>query len=123
LTKEYHLNLLLGEKMAPYVGGTFLLRTVDFVQVKGKTKPVDVFTVVGDGAAQTVSMPVWLARYEDGVRLYREQKFSEAAAEFQECLCKQPDDYLSSLYLKRCQTLIENPPDDTWNGVFVMTKK
>ena len=123
LTKEYHLDLLLGEKMAPYAGSTYLLRTVDYVQVKGKTKPVDVFTVVGNGAAQTVSMPVWLARYEDGVRLYRERKFSEAAGEFQECLRKQPEDYLSSMYLKRCQALIENPPDESWNGVFVMTKK
>jgi len=123
LTKEYHLDLLLGEQMAPFVGDTYILRTVDFVAVKGKTKPVDVFTVMGDGAAQTVSMPVWLARYEDGVRLYRERKFSEAAVEFQECLRKQPDDYLSSMYLKRCQALIENPPDESWNGVFVMTKK
>jgi adenylate cyclase len=123
LTKEYHLDLLLGEQVAPFVGDTYILRTVDFVAVKGKTKPVDVFTVMGDGAAQTVSMPVWLARYEDGVRLYRARKFSEAAAEFQECLRKQPDDYLSSLYLKRSQALIENPPDESWNGVFVMTKK
>ena len=106
LTKEYHLDLLLGGNLAPLVGNTYILRTVDFVAVKGKTKPVDVFTVMGDGAAQTVSMPVWLARYEDGVRLYRERKFSEAAVEFRECLRKQPDDYLSSMYLKRCQALI-----------------
>lgn len=123
LTKEYHLDLLLGEQMAAFIGGTYILRTVDYVQVKGKTKPVDVFTVMGEGAAQTVSMPVWLARYEDGVRLYRERKFSEAAAEFRECLHKAPDDYLSSMYLKRCQALIENPPDESWDGVFVMTKK
>ena len=123
LTKEYHLDLLLGGNLAPLVSDTYILRTVDFVAVKGKTKPVEVFTVMGDGAAQTVSMPVWLARYGDGVRLYRERKFAEAAVEFQECLRKQPDDYLSSMYLKRCQALIENPPDDSWDGVFVMTKK
>jgi adenylate cyclase len=122
-TKEYHLDLLLGESVAALVGDTYILRTVDYVQVKGKTKPVDVFTVMGDGAAQTVSMPVWLARYEDGVRLYRGRKFSEAAAEFRECLRKQPDDYLSAMYLKRCEELIENAPDESWNGVFVMTKK
>lgn len=123
LTKEYHLNLLLGENMAPLVGDTYLLRTVDFVQVKGKTKPVDVFTVMGDGAGQTVSMPVWLARYEEGVRLYRQRKFYDAAAEFEECLRRQPDDYLSSMYLKRCGALIANAPDESWDGVFVMTKK
>jgi hypothetical protein len=27
------------------------------------------------------------------------------------------------MYLKRCRSLIENPPGDSWDGVFVMTKK
>jgi adenylate cyclase len=123
LTKEYHLDLLLGESVAPLVSDTYILRTVDSVQVKGKTKPVDVFTVIGDGAAQTVSTPLWLARYEEGVRLYRERKFAEGVHAFEECLRRQPTDYLSEMYLKRCQTLIENPPPESWDGVFVMTKK
>ncbi|MEY2466867.1 MAG: adenylate cyclase, partial [Verrucomicrobiota bacterium] len=123
LTKEYHLDLLLGESVAPLVSDTYILRTVDSVQVKGKTKPVDVFTVIGDGAAQTVSMPLWLARYEEGVRLYRERKFAEGVHAFEECLRRQPTDYLSEMYLKRCQALIENPPPESWDGVFVMTKK
>ncbi|MBI3851099.1 MAG: adenylate/guanylate cyclase domain-containing protein [Verrucomicrobia bacterium] len=123
LTKEYHLDLLLGENLAPLVGEQYILRTVDYVQVKGKTKPVDVFTVVGDGAAQTVSTPVWLARYEEGVRQYRSREFAAAATAFQECLRRQPEDFLSALYAERCQNLIQNPPDESWNGVFVMTKK
>jgi adenylate cyclase len=123
LTKEYHLDLLLGETVAPLVSGTYILRTVDYVQVKGKTKPVDVFTVMGERAAQTDSLPVWLARYEEGIRRYRKRAFAEAAAAFQESLRQQPDDYLNSMYLKRCRSLIENPPGDSWDGVFVMTKK
>ena len=123
LTKEYHLDLLLGETVAPLVSGTYILRTVDYVQVKGKTKPVAVFTVMGEKAAQTDSLPVWLARYEEGIRRYRKRAFAEAAAAFQESLRQQPDDYLNSMYLKRCQSLIENPPGDSWDGVFVMTKK
>jgi adenylate cyclase len=121
LTKEYHLDLLLGESMAKLVGDQYILRLVDCVQVKGKTKPVDVYTVMGEGAGQTVSLPLWLARYEEGVRLYRSRKFQEAAALFEECHRRDPEDYLSEMYLKRCTALIENPPDDSCNGVFVMT--
>jgi adenylate cyclase len=123
LTKEYHLDLLLGESMAKLVGDQYILRLVDCVQVKGKTKPVDVYTVMGEGAGQTVSLPLWLARYEEGVRLYRSRKFQEAAALFEECHRRDPEDYLSEMYLKRCAALIETPPDESWNGVFVMTKK
>jgi adenylate cyclase len=123
LTKQYHLDLLLGESVAALVGDTYILRTVDYVQVKGKTKPVDVFTVMIEGETRTVSMPVWLARYEDGVQLYRQRKFSEAAAVFEESLRQLPGDFLSSMYLERCQDFMQNPPDASWDGVVVMTKK
>jgi adenylate cyclase len=93
------------------------------VQVKGKTKPVDVFTVMGEGAGQTFSLPVWLARYEEGVRLYRQREFTAAARLFEQSVAKQPEDYLSAMYLARCRTLLENPPGENWDGVFVMTKK
>jgi adenylate cyclase len=123
LTKQYHLDLLLGESVAALVRDTYVLRTVDYVQVKGKTRPVDVFTVMIEGAARTVSMPVWLARYEDGVRLYRQRKFSEAATIFEESLRQMSGDFLSSMYLERCQDFMKNPPDSSWDGVVVMTKK
>jgi adenylate cyclase len=123
LTKKYHLDLLLGESMAKLVGDTYILRTVALVQPKGKTKAADIFTVMGDGAAQTVSLPVWLARYEEGVRLYRARQFAEAATEFRECLHKQPDDFLSARYLESCETLMKNPPDESWTAAEVMTDK
>jgi adenylate cyclase len=123
LTKEYHLDLLLGENVAKLVSDIYILRLVDCVQVKGKTKPVDVFTVMGEGAGQTVSLPLWLARYEEGVRRYRQREFATAAKFFAESVRVKPDDYLSAMYLKRCEELVKNPPDESWDGVFVMTKK
>jgi adenylate cyclase len=123
LTKEYHLDLLLGETVASLVRGHYLLRTVDYVRVKGKTKPVEVFAVVDEGTTPTGPPPDWLARYEDGIRLYRKRAFAEATAAFQESLRQQPGDYLNLMYLKRCQSLIENPPDESWDSVFVHSKK
>lgn len=123
LTKEYRLDLLLGENIAALVRDTYLLRLVDCVQVKGKTRPVDVFTVMGEGAGQTVSLPLWLARYEEGVRLYREREFAAAAKMFEQSLQREPGDFLSAMYLRRCKELLLDPPDESWNGVFVMTKK
>jgi adenylate cyclase len=123
LTKEYHLDLLLGENLAPLVRDAYTIRTVDYVQVKGKTKPVDVFTVVGDGKAEGDSLSSWLARYETGVRLYRQRRFADALVEFEASLLDKGDDYLTTMYLKRCKTLIETPPAESWDGVFVMTKK
>jgi adenylate cyclase len=32
-------------------------------------------------------------------------------------------DRLAEMYVSRCQHFIDNPPDDDWNGVWVMTTK
>jgi len=124
LTKEYHLDLLLGETMAPLVQDRFLLRTVDYVQVKGKTKPVTVYTVIGernDNILQTTG--AWLPDYEEGLRLYRQRDFAAALQRFETCLLTAPDDDLCAIYRQRCKALLADPPDANWNGVYVMTKK
>ena len=122
LTKEYHLDLLLGETVAPLVREQFILRTVDLVQVKGKTKPVQVFTVLGERRPGEPD-PTWLQRYEEGMRLYRERAFTEALALFRDCAQQQPEDYLIALYRQRAETLAADPPGPDWNGVSVMSKK
>lgn len=122
LTKEYKLDLLLGESMVPLVQDRFALRTVDSVQVKGKTKPVRVFTVIADLTAGE-RPPPWLARYEEGISFYRSRQFAKGVTAFAECLREHPEDYLSSLYLKRCEDLVANPPGPDWDTVFVMHSK
>ena len=124
LTKEYHLDLLLGETMAPLVQDHFLLRTVDYVQVKGKTKPVTVFTVISErGGSEAQASTAWLQPYEEGVQLYRQRDFAAAAQHFAASLNSKPDDALSDIYRKRCAVLLAAPPDNSWDGVYVMTKK
>ena len=122
LTKEYKLDLLLGESMVPLVQTRFVLRTVDSVQVKGKTKPVRVFTVIADKDSGE-QPPAWLARYEEGVEFYRARNFAESAKAFTETLSAHPDDYLAQLYLKRSQELLANPPGPDWDTVFIMKSK
>jgi adenylate cyclase len=122
LTKKYKLDLLLGESMVPLVQERFALRSVDSVQVSGKTKPVHVFTVVADKEAGEQS-PAWLMRYEEGVAHYRARRFNDGLAAFADCVRWQPEDYLSQLYLQRCQELVANPPGPDWDTVFVMKSK
>ena len=124
LTKRYHLDLLIGETVAPLVRERFILRTVDYVQVKGKTKPIEVFTVVGEkNARMDAREEAWLADYEEGVKLYRKRAFGEALRWFEDCQHRKPEDYLSAMYRQQCEALIKNPPDENWNGVCVMTEK
>ena len=122
LTKEYHLDLLLGDSLESLVRERFTLRSVDLVRVKGKTQPVAVFTVPKEAGNAKVSLP-WLELYEEGVRLYRSQSFPEAQTAFQKADSLQEKDPLILLYLDRCEHLIASPPSPGWTGVFEMTKK
>ena len=122
LTKEYKLDLLLGESMVPLIQSRFVPRTVGSVKVKGKTIPVRLYTVAADRQAGE-QPPAWLPRYEAGLKLYHDRKFVEGEAVFAECLDAQPDDYLAKLYRDACRELVAHPPGLDWDTVVVMKSK
>jgi adenylate cyclase len=117
VTKEYGLSLVIGESVANLVRGHFPLQTVDLIQVKGKTKPVDTFTI-----PLTPPDPAALALYEEAIRDYRAGHFLVAKKKLDEVRSALPGNDLPSLYSNRCRHLIENPPQE-WTGVWVMKTK
>ncbi len=124
LTKEYGLDLLVGESVAKRVSEQFRLRTVDLVRVKGKKKPSEVMTVIGPlSEVPTEAQEFLFADYEDAILLYRKQEFAAALRLLEECARTNPSDYLTAFYLERCQALIAEPPAPDWDGVRLMKTK
>jgi adenylate cyclase len=124
LTKEYGLAFLLGPQVAEMVREHFVLQPVDFVKVKGKTQPVEVFTCrYSNGEAQPENYRRYLETYLEALRLYRTRDFTAARTKFKEALTHLPDDTLARVYLGRSEELASNPPDDSWDGSYTMTKK
>ncbi len=124
LTKEYHLEILIGESVADLVRDDFHLRRVDAVVVKGKKRAVEAFTVLGE---KSVALPPdqakFIALYEDGISAFRKREFDRAQELFAQALQIQPGDHLAAQYRESCLEYLENPPDESWTGVRVMTKK
>ena len=120
-TKEFHQDLLIGEKVAPLVADHYFLRPVDLIQVKGKTQPVEVFAVLGDRSEMTE--PGWLATYAEGIRLFRQRAFDEAHAKFTEVLAVNPGDWLSQEYVRRCEEYQVEAPEESWDGSYAMQTK
>lgn len=71
----------------------------------------------------TPELKKFLDTYNEGLKLYRERKFSEALKYFEEALKLRENDGPSKLYIERCKMLIDNPPPENWDGVFTMTTK
>ena len=122
VTKSYGIDACLGEKVAPLVREEFTLRSLDLIIVKGKTKPVEIFTVLGRRLPGTPE-PDWLAVHEEAMRRYRLGEFKTAAALWREVLAQAPGDPVSAVFLARCLALQKEPPEGEWTGVFEMKTK
>jgi adenylate cyclase len=124
LTRQYHVDILIGVSAADLVRDEFNLRSVDLVQVKGKTEPVEVFALVGARTDDVdLELAKWLKAYEEGIEKFRGRGFTEAKILFSQFLEFYPDDFLAKMYLDRALRYEKAPPDESWNAVEVFTKK
>ena len=120
-TKQFHTDILVGEDAEKLTRDQFVYRTVDLMTVKGKTKPVEVFGLL---SARSLPPPAWLATYHDAVKLYRAQKFSEAAKQFAAAQKEiGAEDFLCEMYLSRCAAYEISPPPADWDGSFTLSEK
>jgi len=119
-TKNYHIELCIGESVAALVRNQFPLRSVDLIIVKGKTKPVEIFTVLGK---QGTPAPSWLPAHDEAMRCYRAGEFAAAEAAWRQVLEQVPGDGLTETMLARCAELQTIPPPTPWTGVYEMKSK
>jgi adenylate cyclase len=123
LTKEYGLEMLIGESVASLVGDSFHLQLVDFVRMKGKTRAIKVYSVLGTKPEPLdAATTVYLERYATALAGYERGDFAVACSQFRAALEIKPDDAVANVYMERCAELAEMPPEQ-WDGVFVMKSK
>ncbi|MFP2932710.1 hypothetical protein ACLESO_47700, partial [Pyxidicoccus sp. 3LG] len=60
-----------------------------------------------------------LARFAEGLALYRARRFAEARAAF----LASPEDVPSGRFAARCEALLAAPPPEDWDGVFSLDSK
>ena len=124
LTRIYGVDMLVGASVAELVRDEVYLRSVARVQVKGKTKPVDVFTFVAARGEETdPEFLKWLETYEEALEKFRARDFTDAKILFSRFLEFYPDDLLAKMYLQRALEYEQAPPDEAWEAVEVFQKK
>ena len=125
LNKMYGTSLLITENTYHKLKdpSDYMIRTIDRVQVKGKSAPVTIFEVFsGEAQKAKDQKSAILINYEEGIALYYSQKFSEAKKLFQKCLETFPDK-ASQIYIDRCSKLLESKLDNKWNGITQLNTK
>lgn len=123
-TKQYGAHVLISEFTYRGLRGTYRMREVDRLVVKGKTEPVAIYEVMDVyGKEEFPNVVDVCNRFRDGLGLYRARNWPEAIREFEAALKLHAGDKASQLYIERSQHLIANPPSDEWDGVWIMETK
>ncbi len=122
--KQYGTTLMISEGTRRALRGTYRMREVDRVVVKGKTEAVSIFEILEHHDDTTFpGMIDALDAHRDGLTLYRQGRWRDAIAAFEKALAIRPGDGLARLYVDRCLQLEAHPPAGAWDGVWHLTEK
>jgi adenylate cyclase len=122
LNRVYGTDILVGESTALLVQPSFLLRELDLVRVKGKEQAVRVHELLARaGAPLPAGQEGAVALYAAALEAYRQRRWDEALALFEEALALRPDDGPSRAMADRCRAYRRTPPSETWDGSYEQT--
>lgn len=118
LNKAYGTWILASETVRLAALDTFAFRLVDRVAVKGKTRGVVVYELLGRVGTVPEDVLARARAYEDAFTAYAERRFTDALALLASC-----DDAPSAALASRCRAYVESPPPPDWDGVWHAREK
>ena len=122
--KQYSARILMSENTYKRLRGTYCIREIDRVIVKGKTDTVAIYEVLDYHNDETFpNLMEAVGYFKQGLSQYRKGEWGKAIASYQSALDLNPADKLSMMYIDRCKQLKQHSPGPDWDGVWRMTSK
>ena len=118
LTKMYNTPILISQSTYDRVRDDFSCRVVDYVKVKGKQKPIRVYSVLGTPSNVDSDVLKIINLTETAFDKYVHRNFKQAENILTQILTLKPKDYLATLLLFRCREYQLNPPLEPWDGYY-----
>lgn len=122
VTKTFGTRVIISESTRAEVLSSATVRELDMIRVKGKTKPVTIYELLGPGD-ERARWEDLIDRFGEALQCYRGGRWAEALALFQTLQRDYPNDGPTRTFIERCATLIEESPAEAWDGVYVMRSK
>jgi len=107
--------------MVEACGDAYSYVEMDCVRVKGKNKPITIYTAMTH--EQAAERAEEINKHNEALALYKAMRFAEAEDAFKELKELTGNETLYGMYAERCQTLIDHPPAEGWDGVYTHTSK
>jgi adenylate cyclase len=118
LCKHYGVAVLAGEAIVEQAGDDLMFRLVDQVAVKGKSRGLRVYELLG-ARGECVDASVTVRAYERALDIYWAGNFAQA----RDLFATIENDPPSRVMLARCEAMLLHAPPEDWNGVYVATSK
>ncbi len=118
INKQFGTYTMISGPVVAKIGGAFPARELSRVAVVGRKEPVTVYEpmLAEEYAARRSQLETFaagLAQYYAGSFVEAERIFASVAAA----------DPAAESYARKCRLLAAAPPEEAWNGVWVMTEK
>ncbi len=123
VNKIYGSSIIIGKSTHDEVKDNFETRLLDYVVVKGKTRPVAIFELIAEKQNISEETREFLILFEKGIDLYLHREWDQASEFFRKALQINKNDTASQLYRGRCATFKLTPPSAQWTGEFVLKSK
>ncbi|MDD2829472.1 MAG: adenylate/guanylate cyclase domain-containing protein [Sulfuricurvum sp.] len=120
LCKYYHVRLIISENTYHNLKESYIIRELDRVRVKGKTEPIRIYEVLGEGEAEP-SVATELEHFHQALEEYQRGAFMRAMELFATLEADTPHP-LYTLYKERCIHL-EGMHLETFDGIYEFHEK
>ena len=126
--KQYGVYIQISDTTYKPVKDLFVVRDLDFVVVKGKTEPAQVYELISEVGKEPNLYKKLLPAFHEALALYRNQDWKKAIEAFKasdelEDMFPGRSTNPSRLYIPRCEYYLDNSPGDNWDGSWTMTSK
>jgi len=124
INKIYGTEIVISESTRNLLDNSFVVRELDRVAVKGKSKGVVIYELVGKKEEFTNIDEIYLKinLYESALQHYYLGRWNDALVEMQKYLEIEPDDLAAQIIIKRIEHYKNTPPVN-WDGVCKMEVK
>ncbi len=130
--KQYGVFTHVSTSTAQQAGEEFLWRELDRIKVVGRERPVETVELLGVKKEAPDYLFDLSQKFKKGLEFYRNRDFAGALSLFRQTLMLEwqrfPDfkgkvTNPSEVYIHRCEQYQQNPPPDSWDGVWILTDK
>ncbi|MEI6807191.1 MAG: adenylate/guanylate cyclase domain-containing protein [bacterium] len=116
--KDYDTRTIIGESTFERARSAIEARLLDKIVVKGKSKPVLIYELLGKKGEVSEQVLRTAKLYEEALALYFNQKWAESIACLEGILGENPADGPSATLLQRAKEFLRTAPGRDWSGAY-----